>query len=389
MRADEFEKINTQAFKELMTNELRQLDKLLTKNGHEVRIVGGAVRDLALHKKPKDIDLSTDATPEEMQDIFDKAEIRYKPTGIEHGTLTVLLDQPYEITTLRADTETDGRHAKIDFVKDWKEDAQRRDLTYNAMSLDFDGKLYDYFGGLDDLQNKVSVFVGDPEERIKEDYLRILRYFRFQSKLNDPKWNDETLDAIKKNADGLRRISVERVWAEVQKTLLGRNASEALKFMGGTGVAQQIGLPVKNAEAITKLERPKSAILPLAVLVDSPELAQTWKMSRPEGALLKFLTKHKHNTLDSDSAEDMLAQGTPKEYVLALLSVQQQPALVDIIRSYKQPEFPVTGKDLLAKGLKPGPEIGKVLNSLKDKWTKSRFKLSKDELLHHLAKNKE
>ena len=122
----------------------------------------------------------------------------------------MLNGEPFEITTLRADTETDGRKAKVDFIRNWKEDALRRDLTYNAMSMDIDGNLYDYFDGMDDLQNKVSKFVGDPAERIKEDYLRILRYFRFQSRLDSPKWDKETLKAIKINSKGLAGISVER-----------------------------------------------------------------------------------------------------------------------------------------------------------------------------------
>ena len=154
------------------------------------------------------------------------------PTGIEHGTITAVINkEPYEITTLRADTETDGRKAKVNFIRNWREDARRRDLTYNAMSLDFEGRLYDYFEGMNDLQNKVSRFVGNPNERIHEDYLSILRYFRFQSKLSSPQWSSDTLDAIQKNASMLKKISVERVWQEIQKMLLGDSVIETLKYM--------------------------------------------------------------------------------------------------------------------------------------------------------------
>ena len=135
-------------------------------------------------KSPKDIDLATDATPDEMQKMFDSAGVRHIPTGIEHGTITAVINgEEFEVTTLRADVETDGRRAEVEFVRSWEEDAKRRDLTYNAMSMDFEGNLYDYHGGMDDLQDKVTRFVGDPEERIKEDYLRTLRYFRFQGRL--------------------------------------------------------------------------------------------------------------------------------------------------------------------------------------------------------------
>lgn len=166
----------------IISPDVKTLGELFSRNGFEIRVVGGAVRDVALGKSPKDIDLATDATPQEMQKMFDRAMIKHIPTGIEHGTLTAVLNnEPYEITTLRADTETDGRHAEVKFVKSWEEDAKRRDLTYNAMSMDIEGNLYDYFGGMDDLQDKVSKFVGDAEQRIKEDYLRILRYFRFKA----------------------------------------------------------------------------------------------------------------------------------------------------------------------------------------------------------------
>ena len=147
----------------LITPNLKKIHNIFSKNKFEVRIIGGAVRDIALGKQPKDIDLATDATPDEMIAMFDKAGIRHIPTGIEHGTVTAVIDkEPYEITTLRADVETDGRRAKVKFVRNWKADAQRRDLPYNAMSLDFNGKIYDDFDGMIDLQNKVSKFVGDP-----------------------------------------------------------------------------------------------------------------------------------------------------------------------------------------------------------------------------------
>ena len=212
-------------------------------NQHEVRIVGGAVRDIALGKTPKDIDFRPDATPTEMMTMLDKAGIKHKPTGLEHGTLTAIIDkEPFEITTLRADKETDGRKADVEFVRSWEEDAKRRDLTYNAMSMDIDGKIYDYNGGMDDLQDKVSKFVGDPAERIREDYLRILRYFRFQAKLDSPKWDENTIKAISDNAGGLRQISVERIWQEMSKLLISTNAQEALTWMVKTGVAKVIGL---------------------------------------------------------------------------------------------------------------------------------------------------
>jgi len=387
MRAKEFEKIDTGAFRQVMTPELRSLGKAFTGNGYTIRVVGGAVRDLALKKMPKDVDLATDATPQQMIELFKDKNIRYKPTGLQHGTITAIIDRiPYEITTLRADTETDGRHAEVEYVKDWKQDAKRRDLTYNAMSVDFSGKLFDYYGGMDHLQDRVSKFVGDPAERIQEDYLRILRYFRFQSKLEDPNWDNSTLGAIKDNVSGLSKISPERIWSEVKKLLTGRNAEESLKWMGKTGVANAIGLPVANAGQIARLERTKNPIVPLSVLVSNNSLAGSWKMSRQESALLNFLVTNKSKTIDRNSAIDLLHAGNSKQAVMDLLNVQGKFNLADTIRLYDKPEFPVAGKDLIAQGMKPGIEIGKILDKLKLKWKQSGYKLSKDDLLRQIGK---
>ena len=382
MRANEFEKINTTAFKELMTPELKKLGTVFNKAGHEIRLVGGVVRDLALKKFPKDVDLATDANPNDVVELLDKNNIKNKPTGIEHGTITAIINKtPYEITTLRADKETDGRRAKVQFVKDWKQDAERRDLTYNAMSLDFKGKLYDYFGGMDDLQDKVSAFVGDPDERIKEDFLRILRYFRFQSKLEDPKWDQNTIKAIANNADDLKRISVERIWSELKKMLVSRNVEECLRYMGQTGVAKAIDLPVENASMIKRLAKTEDPIVPLAVLVDDITLAETWKMSKEETQLLRFLVQNKKTSLTKESAIDFIHDGYSKKMVLDLINLQGKKALDDVVRNYEAPQFPVQGRDLIAKGMKPGVDVGRQLAQLRDKWKASGYKLSKDQLL--------
>ena len=382
MRANEFEKINTTAFKELMTPELKKLGTVFNKAGHEIRLVGGVVRDLALKKFPKDVDLATDANPNDVVELLNKNNIKNKPTGIEHGTITAIINKtPYEITTLRADKETDGRRAKVQFVKDWKQDAERRDLTYNAMSLDFKGKLYDYFGGMDDLQDKVSAFVGNPDERIKEDFLRILRYFRFQSKLEDPKWDQNTIKAIANNADELKRISVERIWSELKKMLVSRNVEESLRYMGQTGVAKAIDLPVENASMIKRLAKTDDPIVPLAVLVDDITLAETWKMSKEETQLLRFLVQNKKTSLTKESAIDFIHDGYSKKMVLDLINLQGKKALDDVVRNYEAPQFPVQGRDLIAKGMKPGVDVGRQLAQLRDKWKASGYKLSKDQLL--------
>lgn len=160
--------------------ELLKLEEIFQKEGYSLRLVGGVVRDLLLGSNPKDIDLATDCTPDDMIQLFGKWGLRYVPTGLQHGTITVhTTAADYEITTLRIDQITDGRHAIVQFTSDWKLDSSRRDLTINSMSLGFDGTLYDYFDGQRHLKEKKILFVGDANSRIQEDYLRILRYFRY------------------------------------------------------------------------------------------------------------------------------------------------------------------------------------------------------------------
>ena len=312
--------------------------------------------------------------------MLDKAKVKTVPTGIEHGTITAVIDnEPFEITTLRADKETDGRRAEVEFVRSWEEDAKRRDLTYNAMSMDIDGNIYDYNGGMDDLQDKVSKFVGDPAERIKEDYLRILRYFRFQSKLDNPKWDEDTLKAIKDNADGIKGISVERIWQEMSKLLMSSNAEESLEWMNKTGVNKLIGL---GGIKPSKLGEPVGPIVSLAILLDNSNIARQWKMSKYDTEMLDFLIKHKGQNIDIKQAKDMLVKGVSQDHLLAWANMHNKNDVYDAVHSFEKPEFPVNGQDLLAMGYKAGPNLGQLLSDLQDQWMKSNYKLSKEELLN-------
>jgi tRNA nucleotidyltransferase (CCA-adding enzyme) len=365
--------------KPIISTPIQTLDKVFKDNNHEMRIVGGAVRDIVLGKSPKDIDFATDATPDEMIAILDKAGISYKPTGLEHGTITAIIDrEPFEITTLRADTETDGRHAEVEFVRSWEEDAKRRDLTYNAMSMDIDGNVYDYFNGMDDLQDKVSKFVGDPEERITEDYLRILRYFRFQGRLSTPTWDGDTLNSISTHAKGLTQISAERVWQEMSKLLAGQNVASVLAMMEKAGVSKVIGLATND---LTKVKDRGNPIVALAQLGNSIDIAKRWRLSNTEAVLLDFLVKNKNNILDQKKVEDMIADGVDKEKISALATLQGQSKMADHAVTANVPDFPVTGADLIAKGMKPGPEMGAKLSQLKQQWKQSNFTATKDDLL--------
>lgn len=238
------EKLDLPAFKSVLTPELFTVAAPFQEHGFDIRIVGGAVRDILLGMQPKDVDLGTNATPPEMIELFQKYKIHYIETGLEHGTLTAHVNKrDFEVTTLRIDTETDGRHAKVQFTHDWKLDAERRDLTFNAMSMGLDGSLYDYFGGRKDLFERRVRFVGDPRLRIQEDYLRILRYFRFYGKiaLEADNHNQTTLSVIQECSDGLRKIAVERIWMEMSKILTGNHTPDLLRRMYELKVSQCIG----------------------------------------------------------------------------------------------------------------------------------------------------
>ncbi len=221
--------------------DAKALMKILKKNSHQAMLAGGCVRDRILGITPKDFDIASTATPEECQKIFISAGYRVFGTGIEHGTVTVLTKTgPVEITTLRKDVQTNGRHAIVSFEgASFADDAARRDFTINALYEDLDGQIQDFHGGLQDLKRKVIRFVGDPSDRIKEDYLRILRFFRFWSRLGfspDPL----ALAAIKSLAPGLKKISQERITSELWQIFQGPHCAEPLEQMSTTGVTDLI-----------------------------------------------------------------------------------------------------------------------------------------------------
>ncbi|NJO61031.1 MAG: CCA tRNA nucleotidyltransferase [Richelia sp. RM2_1_2] len=375
--------------KQLITPDIKQLVIAFDKHGYDLRIVGGAVRDLVLGKQPKDVDFATDATPDEMKTIFDAEGIKWIATGEKHGTLTALgpsTREPFEITTLRIDTEQDGRHANVSFTRSWEDDAKRRDLTYNAMSIDLkNGNLHDYFHGLDDLEAGRTQFVGDATARMQEDFLRILRLFRFSARYNHP-IDSETRKAIKQNASNLKNISGERIWMEVSKILAGPNADVALKTMNETGVSAEIGLPIRDLKTLNDVKtRTSNPITLLSTqLIDGNEvdaIRARWKLANPERDLAVFLVENKYAKLDNEKLQNMIVNGAKKEFVSELSKLV---GLKFDANKWNAPLFPVTGNDLISAGFKPGPELGKTLNILKQKWIESRYSLTKIDLLGYL-----
>lgn len=374
----------------LITPQLKMLGSLFTDNGYEIRFVGGVVRDLLMNKSPKDVDLATNATPDEMIRMFEENEIKFIPTGLQHGTITAVLNEEnYEITTLRVDTDTDGRHANVTFTHNWKKDAARRDLTFNAMSIDFDGTLYDYFNGVEDLKNNIARFVGNAEERIKEDYLRILRYFRFKGRLKDPQFGSETIKAIKLHGEGLKMISGERIWAEMDKILSGDHLMKILRMMKECDLDNYLSLSFDNLTTVEKVAESKNSLVVLAAMMNSInevlKLNDRWKFSSEVKRELLFLVDHKFTPVTEKSAKELLVTGTPLNFVYDILVLQGKKALYDKnIKGWKIPDFPVNGNDLLALGFKPGKEFGDKMRFLKKSWIDSNYKKTAEKLLSEI-----
>ncbi|XP_017465939.1 PREDICTED: CCA tRNA nucleotidyltransferase 1, mitochondrial [Rhagoletis zephyria] len=404
MRADPaFKKIDTPEFQSIFTEELRALIDIFKRHNYELRIAGGAVRDIVMGLTPKDIDLATTATPDQMKEMFSKEDVRMiNAKGEKHGTITPRIHnkENFEVTTLRIDVLTDGRHAEVQFTTDWQLDANRRDLTINSMFLGFDGTLYDYFYGFDDLLQRRVVFVGDPNVRIKEDYLRILRYFRFYGRIaREPSKHDaETLRAIRENVGGLARISGERIWTELQKIVVGNFGFELVQQMIAAGLAPYCGLPAEPnidefkrlCEDLANYSPPHLPILYLIALLhtseDAMQLHQRLKLSAYERDLALFITQNRHK-VDADfrTLRDFqrlcLQPYAKREYVEELLKYTNKFNLYHDLKSWKAPRFPLSGSMLKERGLAADKRMGVIMTRLRSIWIDSDFSLSGEELL--------
>ncbi|KAK9722544.1 Poly A polymerase head domain [Popillia japonica] len=308
-------KLDTPAFKSIFTDELNSFVSLFRKHNYEIRIAGGAVRDLLMGLSPKDLDFATTATPDDMKQMFELENIRMiNAKGEKHGTITARINdkENFEVTTLRIDVVTDGRHAEVQYTTDWFLDANRRDLTINSMFLGLDGSVYDYFYGYEDLQKHRVAFVGDPSLRIQEDYLRILRYFRFYGRIAKTADGHEeiTLEAIRKHASGLQNISGERIWMELKKILEGNFACELLMTIIECGIPSHIGLPqVLNIEELKRVwktckNHKLHAITLLSTLLRSQEdvaaLNSRLKLSAFERDLASFIIEHREPKISAN-----------------------------------------------------------------------------------------
>ncbi|ESO96456.1 hypothetical protein LOTGIDRAFT_188125 [Lottia gigantea] len=393
-------------YRKIFTPELKKLIDLFDKHGFELRIAGGAVRDLMMGKEPADIDFATTATPDQMKEMFEKEEIRMiNNKGEKHGTITARINEKnFEVTTLRIDVVTDGRHAEVEFTRDWKLDANRRDLTINAMFLGFDGTIYDYFNGKRDLAQRKVTFVGNAEERIQEDYLRILRYFRFYGRIAKEPYNHDkiTLDSIKRNMDGLRRISAERIWMELKKIVCGNYAGHIVDTMISLGMSQYIGLPENsNIEEFKKVCASTEELSPLPMTRMSAlfneeqnvyEFMKSLKISNEELKLSLLIVKLRDDDFGENPMKyfgnvlvDSPGKDTKlKERLCELIKYKGNKQLLKEFSEWSPPVLPVKGHDLVQRGIPKGPIFAEMLGDLRQFWKESNFTASKEELLQQV-----
>jgi poly(A) polymerase/tRNA nucleotidyltransferase (CCA-adding enzyme) len=348
------------------------------------RLVGGCVRDALCGAQVSDIDLATPDLPEEIVAALGRAGLRSIPTGIAHGTVTALAGgRGFEITTLRRDVATDGRHAVVAFTDDWQVDAARRDFTINAMSMTASGEVFDYFGGLADLAAGVVRFVGDAGTRIAEDYLRILRFFRFFARYSSVAADADAVAAIASHVGGLAGLSAERVWSELKRILAAAAPDAALGLMGRTGVFDAV-LP--GAVLVSVDELPADPLLRLAALRPGPGLAERLKLSGEEAEVLAGLAgPPPPEGVDDAGLRRLLADVAPAILAGRARLAGRDAGLIARIEGSEVPVFPLQGRDLIAAGVRPGPAMGVALKRLRGVWLESGCVADREALLGQLA----
>ena len=347
-----------------------------------IRFVGGCVRDALLNLEQSDVDLATRLTPDQVVARLEAAHIKAVPTGIAHGTITAIASgTPVEVTTLRRDVSTNGRHAEVAFTDDWQEDAARRDFTINALSADpVSGEVFDYFGGLADIEARLVRFIGDPLQRIAEDHLRILRFFRFHARFGRGEPDQAGLNACAARANDLMALSRERIADELLKLLALPDPVATVRLMIGRGIFRPVLPEIESAgrlEALIEAERGAGiggdAIRRLAALLPvDPKIAA-------EVAMRLRLSNRKAKRLSSAAGTELgderaLAYriGTAEAIDRILLHGIPGPDL-KALETWQKPRLPIGGGDLIAMGLEAGPVVARTIQAIEEEWMSAGF----------------
>ena len=395
----------------LEQNDVAQVfDLFETYQKNSIYVVGGSIRDALLNREITDIDFATSLKPKTITEILNKENIKFIDVGIDHGTVTAIINErKFEITTFRNDIFTDGRHAQVSFSNSLEEDALRRDFTINAMYLDKGGNLIDPKDGKTDLENRVVRFIGNPDERIKEDYLRILRYFRFLALFGDISPDAEVMKTIKANLDKLSVVSKERQWNEL-KSILSLNApNNAISAMSEIGLLDVYfdGTSINDAfvnliEIESRISLSIDPILRLSTLI--------------ENSLDKANTIIKKLPLSKSDSTDLLKLSTLNKKIVSYMSMKEVRyllyllgrdgfqkqilvnwakdtnnknevnwrSLYEVAQSWEKPSFALTAKDVINMGISQGPMVGDILKEVEDWWAENDFIDDKFSLIERL-----
>ena len=390
--------------------QLPEVEKVFKAFGENpIFLVGGCVRDTLMNKSVTDIDFATPCEPLEVIEILNKSEINYIDIGIKFGTVTAIIDdKKYEITSFRKDISTDGRHAEVEFSKEMETDAARRDFTINALYVDKDCKIYDFYNGQEDLENTILRFIGDPQARIKEDYLRIMRFFRFLASNSAQSFDDDLLAVLKTEAPNLSIVSKERLWDEFTEILKSENPITALTLMQKNSIFENIseGLQVEESfENLISIEskiKDADSILRLSLLFDNnPKKIEDFVNSFP---------------LSSNESKALLQLGEMNEKIVSYLSMKEVRfllykigvsnfknqiilnwardvqnknevnwrSLYEVAISWERPKFQLDSKDVMGMGINEGPLVGSILKEVEEWWAENDFIDDKFSLIERL-----
>ncbi|MBF0128740.1 MAG: CCA tRNA nucleotidyltransferase [Alphaproteobacteria bacterium] len=395
----------------------------LTTDGSPVRFVGGCVRDGLLQRPVRDVDIATPDPPDVVMSLLRRAGLKAVPTGVSHGTVTAVAEgQPFQITTLRKDIACDGRHAEVGFTDDWEEDAARRDFTFNAMSADPDGLVYDPFNGLHDLGAGIVRFVGVARERIEEDVLRILRFFRFFAYYGAPPPNPTALAACRAMAPRLSILSAERVREEMVRILLAPDPANVMLLMNGAHVLEHVlpeavdfgrlrlvawledrgvrleGVgpdPVRRLAALTRLDAEGALALATRLRLGNRDRARLVGLASvppedlPSSAMDPRAVRRSLDHLGAERFRDLclITWGGRKAVSERTNSSETRAwiTLLEAARDWSPPVFPLKGGDVIRAGVAGGPRVGAVLRDLRRWWLDEDFRPGRGDLLKRLA----
>lgn len=381
--------------------QTRAVFAALCAEGGTARAVGGAVRDTLLGRPVVEIDIATPAPPKRVMALAVAAGLKTVPTGIAHGTVTVIAaGKPFEVTTLRKDVATFGRHAEVAFTDDWEADARRRDFTINALYADADGNLYDPLGGRADIDARRVAFIGEARARVREDYLRILRFFRFNAEYAAPPYDAAGLAACVAERGGLGRLSPERVRAELLRLLVAPGATHALDAMFDYGLLVEVLGGAPHLARLARLMRlqmtpdPMLRLAALAVMVpeDADRLRDRLRLSNADHARLEAAAGYRALAgADQSQARAVLYRRGADAYrdqaLLAWAAASGDAAEEDwrdlhaLPERWAPPAFPIRGRDLIALGAAEGAAVGALLAELETAWIAGGYKDDKDRLL--------